>query len=115
MQIHAGELTEQLTFQARAAGQDALGQANGAWSNVATDPTVWAKRSVGTARDVAAAGQLQALVDAKFFIRYRADVLPTWRIVAEDGNYEILGLPTAVDGGREWLQILATRGLRDGV
>ena len=113
--IHAGDLTEQITFQARAAGTDALGQASGAWANVAEDATVWAKRGLGSTRDLAAAGQMQAVVDAKFTVRWRADVQPTWRVLAEDGPYEILGQPIPLGGGREWLQILACKGVRDGM
>jgi len=118
LMIDPGELTQRITLQVRASGQDALGQANGAWGNVPTDPTVWAKPGFVTARDIAAdiaaAGQQIATLDAKWFIRYRADVLPSWRVLWNSQPFELVGRPINVDGMNEWLQLLCVAGVRDG-
>lgn len=112
--LHPGQFRERITFQARAAGKDALGQANGAWANVPTDPTVWAKSAFVTGRDVAVAGQYQATLDAKFIVRYRTDILPTWRVLWNGQPFEILGDPAPIDGARDYLELRCTSGLRDG-
>lgn len=106
---HPGQLNERITFQARAAGQDALGQANGAWANVATDPEVWARSAGVSSRDIAAGGMHAAGVDAKFLVRYRADVQPTWRVLWRGQPYRIVGEPAPVSGGTEWLEIRVTK------
>lgn len=101
----AGELNQRITFLARAAGQDDHGQPNGAWSPVATDPTVWAKSAGVSSRDIAAAGGHQSSLDAKFIVRYRADVLPTWRVQWVGRVFEIVGTPAPVSGGTEWMEV----------
>lgn len=109
--IHAGELNQRLTFVAQAAGQDALGQPNGAWLPVATEPTVWAKSAGVSARDIAAAGVHSATVDAKWIVRYRADLLPTWRVQWNDQTFEMIGAPALLSGGTQWLEIRGRRVL----
>jgi SPP1 family predicted phage head-tail adaptor len=112
--IQPADLTERITFQVRATTRDALGQASGAWANVATDPTVWARPGFIGGRDVAIAGQHQATLDAKFIIRKRADILPTWRVLWGGKPFEIIGQPIPLGQFSEWLQINCTAGVRDG-
>ena len=107
--IEPGELNQRITFQARTAGQDAMGQASGAWANVATDPEVWAKSANVSSRDIAAAGMHAAGLDAKFIIRHRDDVLPTWRVLWRGVAFAIVGYPAALSGGTEWLEIRCTK------
>jgi SPP1 family predicted phage head-tail adaptor len=113
MPLNAGDLKERITFQVRAAGKDALGQASGAWEDVAVQPTVWAKSAFVTGRDVAVAGQYQATLDAKFIVRYRGDILPTWRVVWKSQPFEILGTP-APNAEGDGIVINCTSGVRDG-
>ena len=103
--IDPGQLNQRIRFQARAAGQDSLGQPDGAWVDVASDPEVWARSAGVSGRDLAAVGAHQAGLDAKFILRYRADVLPTWRVIWNGRPYRIIGEPAPVSGGTEWLEI----------
>ena len=114
--VHAGQLNRFITFEVRAPGTDAMGQANGAWQPVPSDATVWAAGAFVTGRDVAVAGQLQATLDAKFIVRYRTDIVAnTWRIVDDTGQpFDIVGEPAPIDGGREFLEVRCTAGVRDG-
>jgi SPP1 family predicted phage head-tail adaptor len=112
--LHPGQMSERITFQVRGEGVDALGQASGPWANVATDPTVWASSAFVTGRDVAVAGQYQATLDAKFVVRYRSDIRPTWRVLWNGQPFEILGDPAPVGGRREYMELRCTRGVRDG-
>lgn len=109
--IQPGELNQRITFQARAAEQDAMGSPNGTWADVPTDATVWAKSANVSSRDIAAAGLHQAGLDAKFIIRWRADVQPTWRVLWRGVPHRIVGEPAALAGGTEWLEIRCTKHL----
>ena len=112
--MNLADFNQRITFQALAASEDSLGQPSGAWVDVATDPTVWAKSAFISGRDLAAAGQLQATLDAKFIVRYRADVLPSWRVLWRGQPLDIVGEPADIDGAREWLSVACTKGVRDG-
>jgi SPP1 family predicted phage head-tail adaptor len=77
----------------------------GAWYNVPTDPEVWAKSANVSSRDIAAVGVHQAGLDAKFIVRWRSDILPTWQVLWGGRAFEIVGQPAALSGGTEWLEI----------
>ncbi len=103
--MDVGELNQRITFLAQAAGVDTLGQPNAAWAQVPTDPTVWAKSGNASSRDIAAAGAHGATVDAKWIIRWRADIQAAWRVVWNGAVYAIVGQPAPVAGGAEWLEV----------
>ena len=109
--ITLGMLDQRLTLQSRAAGADVLGQPSGAWQTVAT---VWGKVRPLRSRELFAAGQVQNVSDVEFTIRYRSDVLATWRVLWRGTPHDITGAPIDVDGQRQWLQLLAASGVRDG-
>lgn len=109
--ITAGQLDQRLTLQSRAAGADVLGQPSGAWQTVAT---VWGKARPLRSRELFAAGQVQNVSDVEFTIRYREDVTATMRVLWRDTPHDITGTPIDVDGQRQWLQLLAASGIRDG-
>lgn len=109
--ITAGQLDQRLTLQSRAAGVDVLGQASGAWTDVVT---VWGKARPLRSRELFAAGQIQNVSDVEFTIRWRGDVESTWRVVWRDTPHDITGTPIDIDGQRQWMQLLASTGIRDG-
>ena len=109
--ISAGDLTQRITLQSRATAQDALGNASGAWSDVAT---VWARARPLRSRELFAAGAIQNITDVEFTINYRADVASTWRVLWRGVPHDIIGQPIDIDGQKTWLQLLAATGLRDG-
>lgn len=111
--MQPGEFNQRITFLARAPGQDALGQASGAWAPASAVPTVWAKSAGVSSRDIAAAGATQSTVDVKFITRYRADVQPTWRVQWLGRVFNIIGQPAPVSGGTEWMEIRCTAPLDD--
>ncbi len=109
--LTAGQLDQRLTLQQRATGNDVLGQPSGAWIDVAT---VWGRARPLRSRELFAAGQVQNVSDVEFTLRWRADVATTWRVLWRDTPHDITGEPIDVDGQRQWLQLLASTGLRDG-
>lgn len=111
--IAAGEMRERVELQQRAAGRDSLGQPNGAWSAVAT---VWAKVEQLRGREWFAAGQMQAETVVRFTIRFRSDIDETFRVVWRNGAHEMTSPPIQVgnNGHREALELMCSRGIRDG-
>lgn len=108
--LSAGKLTERITLQQRAAGQDALGNASGAWADVAV---VWARARPLRSRELFAAGQMQDVADVEFTIRWRSDVRSTWRVLWRGQAHDITHTPIDVEARQEWLELLATSGIRD--
>ena len=109
--ITAGQLDQRLTLQSRAAGADVLGQPSGAWQTVAT---VWGRARPLRSRELFAAGAIENVTDVEFTIRWRSDVGHTWRVLWRGTPHDITGEPIDVDGQRQWLQLLAASGVRDG-
>lgn len=72
--MRAGTLRERVTIQAATVSQDAYGEPIETWSNIGTNPTVWANvgsRASGE-RFISGAEQVQASVSHTVRIRYRA-------------------------------------------
>ena len=103
--MHAGKLRERITFLVQASGQDGFGQPNGAWAPVPTDPNWWAHDAGVSGRDIAHGAAHSATVDAKWIVRYRADVLPTWRVRWKGVDYDIIGHPSPLAGSDLWIEI----------
>lgn len=108
--MRAGELNQRVTLQERLPGQNVLGEATGSWSDVAT---VWAQAQPLRGREWFAAGQMQQATDVRFRIRWRSDVTQSLRLLWRSEVYSIDGV-IDVDGGRHTLEIMATKGTRDG-
>lgn len=107
----AGQLNQRVQLQQRSAAVDGLGESTGAWADLGGP--VWAKVEPLSGRDYLAAGALQQPVDTRIVIRWRAGVTLSLRLVWQGQPYEIISaLP--VDGGREWIEIMAVSGVRNG-
>lgn len=114
MNMELGELDQRITFQERAPGQDALGQANGAWQNIAVRPTVWARARGITGRERFVSGQMQAEAPVTFWIRFRSDINTTMRVLWNGQPHEMVAPPSRVKGSTRWLELVCVAGLRDG-
>lgn len=108
--MNAGKLNQRLTLQQRVASQDGLGQAAGAWQDVAT---VWGRAQPLRGREFFAAGQMQASAEVKFTIRYRPDVAASWRVLWRGAPHDLVAPPIEVEGGREFIELMAATGVRD--
>ena len=109
--ITAGMLDQRLTLQSRAAGTDVLGNPSGAWATVTT---VWGRARPLRSRELFAAGQVQNVSDVEFTVRWRDDIASTWRVLWRGVPHDITGQPIDIDGQQQWLQLLASTGVRDG-
>ena len=98
--IDPGELKERVTLQSRSVAQDAYGQDTITWTTVAT---VWARVRPLSGREFFAAAQTQQEQTIKAVIRYRADILHTWRLVWQGRAHDITGIAPI---GREWVELM---------
>jgi SPP1 family predicted phage head-tail adaptor len=110
MDIDPGQLTERVTLQSKASTPDAFGQDTAAWADVAT---VWAQVLPLRGREFFAAAQVQQELSVKTTIRYRADVKPSMRLVWRGQPHDITGV-VDLGGRREWLEVMALAGVKDG-
>lgn len=109
--LAAGDLRERVTLQQRAETLDSIGENTAGWVDLVT---VWANAEPLSGREYFAAGQQQQVVDVRFRIRYRSDVTGLMRVVWRGEPHDILGPPINVGGRREYLELMAMKGSRDG-
>jgi len=108
--LNAGHLDRRVTLRARAAGVDSRGQPDGAWADV---DTVWAQPMPSKGREYFAADTMQAETAMAWRIRYRTDVTAAMQLVDDDGTpYDIQAAVPAAN--REWLDLYALAGIKDG-
>jgi SPP1 family predicted phage head-tail adaptor len=87
--VNAGELRHRVTIELPLETPDGEGGQSVVWTPLAT---VWADIRPQQARETAAAQQVQARTTHIIRIRYRADILPTMRVVAGGRIFAIHGV-----------------------
>lgn len=108
--IDPGKLRHRVRFEARQSVQDDFGQATITWVEAFT---TWAEVLPLRGREFFAAAQVQQEHSVKVHIRCRAGVDETMRLVWDGRPYDITGV-IPLQGGREWLEIMALAGVKDG-
>lgn len=104
-------MRHRVTLQSPPTARDAVGARSGAWTTVAE---VWAAAEPVSSREQFAAGQINAEGLVRFRIRYRDDVLASWRVLWRNVPHAIVGEPIDVRGERVALEIVGLAGARDG-
>jgi SPP1 family predicted phage head-tail adaptor len=104
--IHAGRLDRVLTIQRPVETQSASGEAQVAWTHVAT---VWGGRRDVRAREFLGAQQPEAEIESVFTIRWLPDISPKWRVLEGTRTWDITG--TAEIGRREGLELRCVAAL----
>jgi SPP1 family predicted phage head-tail adaptor len=87
--MKAGDLRHRVTLQQPVAGSNTIGEIVNTWADVAT---VWAAVEPATGSWYYAGQQAESKVDGRVRIRYRSDVLPTWRIKFGDRYLTIVSI-----------------------
>lgn len=109
----AGEYREQVLLQAPAqSAPDARGHGATTFVDVAT---VWAAPEPLRGREFFAAGQQQAAAEVRFRIRWRTDVLASWRVVWRGTAYALVAPPIDTLGLRLQLELMAAHVAGSGV
>lgn len=101
--MRAGTLRHRVTLQVRAPSQDAEGQPDGAWGNVAT---VWAAVEDISTRELVRGGIESGQATTRITCRYRTDITSGMRAVHGDRTFEIIGPPIDREGRTRELEIL---------
>ncbi len=87
--MRAGQLRHRLTLQSLSRVQDAYGEAVETWTDYAT---VWGSLSPGRGREFQHAHQIHAEIEYEAHIRYRDDVKPTDRVIADGRTFEVVSI-----------------------
>jgi len=87
--MNPGLLRHRVTVQSRAAGVDASGAANGAWTD-ALGGAVWAAIWPLRGKELYAAQQAISQVETRIRIRYRAGITPQMRVFWQGRVFEVL-------------------------
>lgn len=87
--MQAGKLRKRIILQQPVAGSNTIGEIVNTWADVAS---VWAAVEPATGSWYYAGQQAESKVDGRVRIRYRSDVLPTWRIKFGDRYLSIVSL-----------------------
>ena len=115
--MEAGEFRHRVSLQRPEYEQDPVtGENKLSWVTVGT---VWAKIAALRAREFIAAQATQSEVSTEIFIRFRTDVVASWRAVhmvngAEGAIYNIAGVMPDKVTGREHLRLVSSAGVNEG-
>lgn len=99
----AGALRRRVTLQRPVEAQDGTGQPVVTWTAV---DTVWANVRPLQGRELFTAQAVHAKLTTEVTIRYRSDVLSTWRVVVGSQTYELVQDPIDMDDRRKYLLLL---------
>ena len=113
MPLQAGRLDAQITLQSATEAQDVFGEPIQTWSDLTTDPTVWAEVIPLSGRERFEAQQVNAEVDTTFRIRYRTDLDEQMRVVYNSTPYDIHAIQEL--RRREGLELLTVARIQEAV
>ena len=108
--IDPGRLNQRVRIETRQSVQDDFGQASINWVELLT---TWAEVLPLRGREFFAAAQVQQEHSIKVRLRYRPGIDAGMRLVWNGRAHDITGV-IALEGGREWLEIMALAGVKDG-
>lgn len=111
----AGDLTQRIYIQERDPALGALREQSKAWV-MFTPAGIWSTTPFQPrAREFNEGGQQQNEGAMVFRCRYRVDITDKMRLLWLSTPYDIVGInPVREGGGREWIDIVARTGVRDG-
>jgi len=108
--VDIGKLDQRVTLQSRSVVTDPLGQDTITWVDVIE---VWAQRVNQRSAELFQAAQMGNDDVVELHIRYRADVLTSWRLQWRGVGYDIISVSDY--GGRmDRTRLLCRRGVKDG-
>ena len=105
--LHAGSLREPITIQRKVSVSDGMGGQAISWIDLAT---VRAHVKPLSGREALQAMQLQASITHRVYIRYRADLLPSDRLVMRGQPLQIRAILN-MEMRNQWLEVSADSGV----
>lgn len=106
--VRIGELRTQITFQEPTVSKDPGGAQSATWANVASNPTVWARWTYDHGQEQVASEAEVAVQRATVTVRYRADVVSTWRVLLDGNAWRILSVDQVQERNR-WTEMRVER------
>lgn len=106
--MRAGQLNRRITLQAPVTGQDEYGQPLTGWTDVAT---VWASITDMTGREYIAAAAVQASVQTRITIRYRAGIVAAMRVLH---GADVYNVEAVLERDGQALNLMCVRGVTNG-
>lgn len=92
-----GKLDRRITFQEKIIGTNASNEdEETGWQNIATNPTVWARKDERIGNESYRADKLVDHHTILFTCRYRSDITAVMRVVYEDRAYNIVAPPVEI-------------------
>lgn len=111
MSLAAGKLRHRIVLESPSYVQDPnTGEQLLTW---VSEGSVWAEIAPLSAREFIAAQANQSQVTARITIRYRSDILPTWRALHRGKVYSIHGVLADQVSGLEYITLPCSQGVSD--
>lgn len=107
MKVNAGELRTSITFQSPTIAKDGGGAQVPTYANVATNPTVQARWINDHGAEAVASEAVRSTQRATVVVRYRSDIVATWRVVKDSENWQILSVDAMQ--GRRYVELRVER------
>jgi SPP1 family predicted phage head-tail adaptor len=105
-----GKLRHRITIQEESRAADSGGGYTNTWTNLATDPTVWAAIEPLRGREFLQARQLHDAVTHRVTIRHRSDVTAGMRLLRGSRAFNIRSVIDKDERGR-WLELMCEEGV----
>lgn len=105
--LHAGSLREPITIQRKVSVSDGMGGQAISWIDLAT---VRAHVKPLSGREALQAMQLQASITHRIYMRYRADLLPSDRLVMRGQPLQIRTILN-MEMRNQWLEVSSDSGV----
>lgn len=93
MNYRAGELDQRITFQERSKVPDGLGGSVDTWVDITTLSSIWAHVRPKSGREVTEYDRVNAETNYVFAMRYRGDLLESYRIMWDGEPFNIKAIP----------------------
>lgn len=98
----AGALRTPITFQEPTLAVDPGGAQSPTWANVGTNPSVWSAWVYDHGQEQAASGADVSTQRATVTVRYRSDILATWRVYDGSNYWSLIAPPEHVQRRNHW-------------
>lgn len=105
--MRIGPLRHRVDIQEKSTTQDAAGEESQAYTNIATNPHVWAAVTPSSAQErfISGSDQQQATVSHRVVVRYRTDLSVEMRVVWDNKNLDIEEIRDP-SGKRQYLALM---------
>lgn len=104
--VQISELRTRITFQQPSITKDAGGAQSEVFTNVSTDPTVWARWTNAYGQENTLSDAMKSVQRANVVVRYRSDIQATWQVLKDGQAWKIVSPPENVRDENRWSTFL---------